>query len=77
MEDGRLEIRYRGQPMKWEELAERPQPNRAVSEKKKSKPYGGTPPAASRAMEANLPQDDHLAETGAEERAKGDISKEP
>jgi hypothetical protein len=46
-EDGRLEIRYRGQPMKWEEQAERPQPNRAVSEKKKSKPYGGTPPTAS------------------------------
>lgn len=46
-EDGRLEIRYRGQKMQWDELAERPQPSRAARAERKSRPYGGTPPTAS------------------------------
>jgi len=46
-EDGRLEIRYRGQKMQWEELAQRPQPPRATIAESKSRPYGGTPPTAS------------------------------
>ena len=45
-EDGRLEIRYRGQKLQWEELADKPEPRRETSAKKKSKPYGGTPPTA-------------------------------
>jgi len=46
-QNGRLEIRYRGQKMAWEELPGKPQ--RAAMEKqtKKAKPYGGTPPTAS------------------------------
>jgi transposase len=43
-EDGRLQIRYRGQKLQWEELAHRPEPRRETAAKKKSKPYGGTPP---------------------------------
>jgi hypothetical protein len=42
-EDGRLEIRYRGQKLQWKELADKPE-RRETSTKKKSKPYGGTPP---------------------------------
>ena len=45
-EDGRLEIRYRGQKLQWEELADKPEPRRETSAEKKSKPYGGTPPTA-------------------------------
>jgi hypothetical protein len=45
-EDGRLEVRYRGQKMAWEELPERPKPSREVQAAKRSKPYGGTPPTA-------------------------------
>jgi hypothetical protein len=46
-EDGRLEIRYRGRAMAWEELSGKPQPAKeARQEKKKTKPYGGTPPQA-------------------------------
>lgn len=45
-EDGRLEIRYRGQKVSWEELAARPEPKEKVTGPKKSKPYGGTPPTA-------------------------------
>lgn len=45
-EDGRLEVRYRGQRMAWEELPERPKPSREVQAAKRSKPYGGTPPTA-------------------------------
>jgi hypothetical protein len=46
-QDGRVEIRYRGQKVGWKEITERPQraeveePNRVVV------PYGGTPPTAS------------------------------
>jgi transposase len=46
-EDGRLEIRYRGQKMQWQELAQRPAPPRIATAESKSKPYGGTPPTAS------------------------------
>ena len=45
-EDGRLEIRYRGQKVAWEELAGKPQPPTA-EKKKKTRPYGGTPPTTS------------------------------
>ena len=45
-EDGRLEIRYRGQKVTWEELAARPEPREKAADTKKSKPYGGTPPTA-------------------------------
>lgn len=44
-QDGRLEIRYRGQTMNWEEIAERPQ--KEVPERKTATPYGGTRPMAS------------------------------
>jgi transposase len=44
-QDGRLEIRYRGQAMSWEEIAERPQEE--VPERKTAIPYGGTRPTAS------------------------------
>ena len=44
--DGRLEIRYRGQKVAWEELTHKPQPPEAVSKDQKAKPYGGTPPTA-------------------------------
>jgi hypothetical protein len=43
-EDGRLEIRYRGQKVAWEQLTQRPEPSREVQAAKKTKPYGGTPP---------------------------------
>jgi hypothetical protein len=46
-EDGRLEVRYRGQKMQWQELAQRPAPPRIATAEIKSKPYGGTPPTAS------------------------------
>lgn len=45
-ECGRLEIRYRGQKVSWEELAERPRPKEEAGGEKKAKPYAGTPPAA-------------------------------
>lgn len=45
-EDGRLEIRYRGQTMQWEELAQRPETPRAAKAESKCRPYGGTPPTA-------------------------------
>ena len=45
-EDGRLEIRYRGPKLAWEALVERPTARQETSTKKKSKPYGGTPPTA-------------------------------
>jgi transposase len=44
-QDGRLEIRYRGQTMNWEEIAERPQ--KELPERKTATPYGGTRPMAS------------------------------
>jgi transposase len=43
--DGRLEIRYRGQKVLWEEIAERPQ--QIEQPHKVATPYGGTPPTAS------------------------------
>jgi transposase len=42
-EDGRVEIRYRGSKLNWEEVAERSQPASAARPVKKE-PYGGTPP---------------------------------
>jgi hypothetical protein len=45
-EDGRLEIRYRGQKVAWEELAERPRPPATEPPRKAARPYGGTPPTA-------------------------------
>jgi hypothetical protein len=45
--DGRLEIRYRGQKVLWEEIAERPECAEADQHRKVAIPYGGTPPAAS------------------------------
>lgn len=45
-EDGRLAIRYRGQTMQWEELAQRPETSRAAKAESKSGPYRGTPPTA-------------------------------
>jgi transposase len=45
-EDGRLEIRYRGQKVAWEELAERPRPGDTEAPRKAAKLYGGTPPTA-------------------------------
>jgi transposase len=46
-QDGRVEIRYRGQKVAWEEIAERPQPTETDKSRKVAIPYGGTPPAAS------------------------------
>ena len=46
-EDGRLEIRYRGQKLRWKEIAERPQRAEADQPRKVAIPYGGTPPTAS------------------------------
>ena len=46
-EDGRLEIRYRGQKLSWKEIAERPQRAEADQPRKVAIPYGGTPPTAS------------------------------
>ena len=43
-QDGRLEIRYRGQKVLWEEIAERPQRAEADQPRKSALPYGGTPP---------------------------------
>ena len=45
-EDGRLEIRYRGQKVAWKEIAERPRPRATEPPRKTAKPYGGTPPTA-------------------------------
>jgi len=44
---GRLEIRYRGQKVPWEEIAERPQRVEVEPPRKVAIPYGGTPPTAS------------------------------
>jgi len=46
-QDGRLEVRYRGQKLSWKEMAERPQRAEADQPRKVPIPYGGTPPAAS------------------------------
>jgi transposase len=46
-EDGRLEIRYRGQKLSWKEIAERPRRAEADQPRKMAIPYGGTPPTAS------------------------------
>jgi transposase len=46
-EDGRLEIRYRGQKVAWEEIAERPPATQPDLPRQAAKPYGGTRPAAS------------------------------
>jgi len=45
-EDGRLEIRYRGQKLAWEELVERPQRAKAEPPPKAAQPYRGKPPSA-------------------------------
>ena len=45
-EDGRVEIRYRGQKVSWEEIAERPQPAEWTGRARWPYPYGGTPPTA-------------------------------
>lgn len=45
-EDGRLEIRYRGQKLAWEELVERPQPPQAAQPRQAAPTYRGTPPTA-------------------------------
>ena len=46
-QDGRLEIRYRGRKVLWEEIAERPQRAEADQSHKVAVPYGGTPPKVS------------------------------
>jgi len=46
-EDGRVEIRYRGNKLNWEEVAERPQSASADRPIKQAQPYGGTPPTPS------------------------------
>lgn len=46
-QDGRLEIRYRGQKVLWEEISERPQRAAADQPRKPALPYGRTPPTAS------------------------------
>jgi len=46
-EDGRLEIRYRGQKVGWQEIAERPQRADVGPPRQVALPYGGTPPTAS------------------------------
>ena len=46
-QDGRLEIRYRGRKVLWEEIAERPQRAEVEQPRKVAIPYGGTPPTAS------------------------------
>ena len=46
-ENGRFEIRYRGQKVLWAEIAERPQPAGAGQPHPVARPYGGTPPTAS------------------------------
>lgn len=43
-QDGRLEIRYRGLKLAWEEIDARPQPAQAQRPPKTAKPYRGTPP---------------------------------
>src|ERR1022692_4452374 len=42
-EDGRLEVRYRGQKLSWKEIAERPRRAEADQPRKMALPYGGTP----------------------------------
>ena len=46
-QDGRLEIRYRGRKVLWEEIAERPERAAEGQPRKVAQPYGGTPPKAS------------------------------
>ena len=46
-QDGRVEIRYRGQKVVWTEIAEKPQRAEAEQPRKAAMPYGGTPPTAS------------------------------
>ncbi len=46
-QDGRLEIRYRGQKVLREEIAVRPQQAEPEPPHKAARPYGGTPPTAS------------------------------
>lgn len=46
-EDGRVEIRYRGQKVLWEEIEERPQEAVVDQPRPVGIPYGGTPPTAS------------------------------
>ena len=46
-QDGRVEIRYRGQKVDWKEIAERPQRAEVDQSRKVAIPYGGTPPTAS------------------------------
>jgi transposase len=46
-QDGRLEIRYRGQKVLWEEIAERTPRAEVDRPHKTAIPYGGTPPTAS------------------------------
>ena len=43
-QNGRLEIRYRGEKVAWEEIAERPRWAEADQPGKLALPYGGTPP---------------------------------
>ncbi len=45
-EDGRLEIRYRGQKLAWEEIGARPQPPQKEQPSKAAPPYRGKPPSA-------------------------------
>jgi hypothetical protein len=45
-EGGRLEIRYRGQKVAWEEIAERPKEPQPDPLLRAVRPYGGTPPTA-------------------------------
>jgi len=46
-QDGRVEIRYRGQKVGWREIAERPQRADADQPRPAGIPYGGTPPTPS------------------------------
>ena len=46
-QDGRVEIRYRGQRVDWREIAERPQRAETAESNQVVIPYGGTPPAPS------------------------------
>jgi hypothetical protein len=46
-QDGRVEIRYRGQKVGWKEIAERPQRADVDQPRPMAVPYGGTPPTPS------------------------------
>ena len=46
-EDGRLEVRYRGQKVAWEEIGERGWTAPSDPVRPATRPYGGTPPTAS------------------------------